>query len=275
MASIIEDELESSTSNVIYITEEHRIEWTHEATKELLKLYDEKCDMLDSGIISTQKKLWELVSKDMNKKGYYYTGAQCENKWKTLKRNYRSKMEKMDKYGHKRPCPFENEITEILSKRPQENMFNRSYVSNKLGRYGKRRDDFDYQINLNDPPGFGEERDPIDIKEAKLLPKVEAATEDLIPDTEYIIQDNFGLTQVVEELTQLRKVVVKNNKTNSDILSKSNELNMKIVSYLAGATQRETQTLELEETRMEQQNEIIKQMKIQNSLLQKLLDRLG
>lgn len=64
--------------------------------------------MLDTGIVSTQKKIWELVSKEMLKKEYYFTPAQCENKWKTLKRTYRAKQEHLDKFGSsKKPCPFE------------------------------------------------------------------------------------------------------------------------------------------------------------------------
>lgn len=120
---------ESDSPNVIYITgkshlqiiivilkyfyvfpEEHRVEWTYDATKELLKFYDEKCDMLETGIIHTQKKLWELVAKDLMKKNFYYTPAQCENKWKSLKRNYKGKIEKADRGtggGQKRLCPFE------------------------------------------------------------------------------------------------------------------------------------------------------------------------
>lgn len=91
-----------------FLEEEHRSEWSYDATKELLKIYDEKSDMLDTGIISTQKKLWELTSKAMMKKGYYYTGAQCENKWKALKRAYKTKLERMQKFGTiKRACPFE------------------------------------------------------------------------------------------------------------------------------------------------------------------------
>lgn len=67
--------------------------------------------MLDSGIIGTQKRLWELVSKDMTKKSYFYTAAQCENKWKSLKRNYRTKMERGEKFsGQKRSCPFEKYV---------------------------------------------------------------------------------------------------------------------------------------------------------------------
>ncbi|KAJ8974718.1 hypothetical protein NQ317_000384 [Molorchus minor] len=67
------------------IDEPNRVEWSHEATKELLKIYDEKVDMLDTGIISTHKKIWELTSRLLAKKGFYYNSTQCENKWKALK----------------------------------------------------------------------------------------------------------------------------------------------------------------------------------------------
>ncbi|XP_072381160.1 uncharacterized protein [Diabrotica undecimpunctata] len=227
--------------------------------------------MLDSGIITTQKKLWELVSKDMNRKGYYYTGAQCENKWKTLKRNYRNKMEKLDKYGSKRNCPFENEITEILSKRPQENMFNKAFNnSQKFPRIKKNSDQY-FEINLNEPPGFsGTETSVGDKSHIKIIQNVD---EELLQNADYIMQDSSA-PQIVEELAELRKVITKQNRTNTEMLRQSNELHSKIVQYLDGAAQRETQNLELEETRMEQQNEVIKQMKIQNALLQKLLEKI-
>ncbi|CAG9830618.1 unnamed protein product [Diabrotica balteata] len=271
METMKNEVLEGSPSNVIYITEEQRIEWNHDATRELLKVYDEKCDMLDSGIITTQKKLWELVSKDMNRKGYYYTGAQCENKWKTLKRNYRNKMEKLDKYGSKRNCPFENEITEILSKRPQENMFNKAFNnSQKFSRIKKNSDQY-FEINLNEPPGFsGTETSVGDKSHIKIIQNVD---EELLQNADYIMQDSSA-PQIVEELVELRKVITKQNRTNTEMLRQSNELHSKIVQYLDGAAQRETQNLELEETRMEQQNEVIKQMKIQNALLQKLLEKI-
>ncbi|KAG5890728.1 hypothetical protein JTB14_026034 [Gonioctena quinquepunctata] len=195
-------DLENSNANVIYITEEHRVEWSHEATKELLKFYDEKCDMLESGIITTQKKLWELVSKDMAKKGFYYSGSQCENKWKTLKRTFRNKMEKLEKFGScKRSCPFEEEITEILSKRPQESL-TRAFYTPKLSKYRKSNEEF--EINLNNPPGFSGENDSQDVKNIKLIHSVDSADEQLLENAEYIIQDT-NQAQLIEEISELRK----------------------------------------------------------------------
>ncbi|XP_023026785.2 uncharacterized protein [Leptinotarsa decemlineata] len=265
-------EFDNTNTNVIYITEEHRVEWNYDATKELLKLYDEKCDMLESGIINTQKKLWELVSKDMIRKGYYYTGPQCENKWKTLKRTYRNKMDKAEKFGTcKRSCPFEDEITEILSKRPQES-FTRSFYTPK---HIKSRNDETLEINLNNPPGFSGENDSYqDIKNVKLIHNNDSMDGQMLENTEYIIQD-ASQNQILEELSELRKIVSKHYKMGTEYMKQSNELHSKIVHHLDGAKERECQSLEFEETRIEQQNEVIKQMKIQNSLLQKLLERLG
>ncbi|XP_057658931.1 uncharacterized protein LOC130895575 [Diorhabda carinulata] len=257
------DSMEGTSSNVIYITEEFRVEWNHEATKELLKVYDEKYDMLDSGIITTQKKLWELVAKDMNKKDFFYTGAQCENKWKTLKRNYKNKLLKMDKTGScKRQCPFEREIVEILSKRPHESMFNRSYNYSK--HFSKVKDESSDEATKESPSNHPKQ----DIKE-------ETFVDELIQNPDYVIEETATSSQVAEELAELRKSVMKQNKINAELVRQSNEFQYKIVQHLDAATQRECQNLELKETRMEQQNEIIKQMKIQNNLLQKLLEKMG
>lgn len=64
--------------------------------------------MLDSGIITTHKKIWELISKEMAKKGYYFSPAHCENKWKTLKRTYKTRHDINRKSGtFRKHCPFE------------------------------------------------------------------------------------------------------------------------------------------------------------------------
>lgn len=220
--------------------------------------------MLDSGIITTQKKLWELVAKDMNKKDFYYTGAQCENKWKTLKRNYKNKLLKMDKTGScKRQCPFEREIVEILSKRPHESMFNRSYSYSKHNT--KVKDDSSDEATMKESPS----------NNTKQNVKEEPFVNELIQNSDYVVEETNTISQVVEEVSELRKSIMKQNKINAELVRQSNEFQYKIVQHLDAATQRECQNLELKETRMEQQNEIIKQMKIQNSLLQKLLEKMG
>lgn len=73
----------------------------------------EKMDMLDTGIITTQKKIKELVSKFKSKKKKKWERnniiltSQCENKWKTLQRNFQSEEDHIDRFrSMKRPFPF-------------------------------------------------------------------------------------------------------------------------------------------------------------------------
>lgn len=102
---------------------------------------------------------------------------------------------------------------------------------------------------------------------------LEDYSENPLQSTEsYILQESGPL---VEELSELRKVVSKNYRTTSQILQQSSDLQSKIVQYFENSAQRDCQRLELKEAKIEQQNEIIKQMKIQNSLLQKIVEKLG
>lgn len=123
--------------------------WTLEASRELLKVYDEKMDLVESGIINTRKKMWELVSKAMTEKKFYYTSAQCENKWKSMKRAY-SHRQIIKNRPSKRSLPFEREIGELMNKHSKYDMpdinsdsaFNERDVDPKF-----------YTVNLNHPPG--------------------------------------------------------------------------------------------------------------------------
>ncbi|KAJ8932418.1 hypothetical protein NQ314_014675 [Rhamnusium bicolor] len=252
--------------NIIYITEEeHRSEWTYDATKELLKVYDEKSDMLETGIITTQKKLWELTAKALARKGYYYTGPQCENKWKALKRSYKSKLEKMEKFGAcKRVCPFEYEVAEILSKRPNDSI-TRSY-SLKINELKKQEDIF--SVNLNEPPGFSKpdigksyfKQETEDIKNIELIHE---HSESSIPEVQlsenseptYTVIQDSSQSLLIEEISDLKKV------------------QEKIFECLESAVEAQNKSLEIEQAKIAQQNEIIQQMKIQNDLLQKLLEK--
>ncbi|XP_021340221.1 uncharacterized protein LOC110441422 isoform X1 [Mizuhopecten yessoensis] len=50
----------------------------------------------------------------MNKKGYKYTPTQCENKFKSLKREYRNTVDHNSKSGNdKKSCPFFSEFQEL------------------------------------------------------------------------------------------------------------------------------------------------------------------
>lgn len=50
--------------------------------------------------------MWELIGKEMNERNYEYTGFQCENKWKSLKRAYNHRLRNTHKV-FKRALAFE------------------------------------------------------------------------------------------------------------------------------------------------------------------------
>lgn len=88
----------------------------------------------------------------------------------------------------------------------------------------------------------------------------------------YVLHESGPL---VEEVAQLRDTVSKNNQIQTQFLRQSIEFQQKILIHLDNTAQRETNSLKLKQARIEQQNEIIKQMHLQNALLQKLLDKIG
>nr|CAH7749187.1 unnamed protein product [Callosobruchus chinensis] len=231
----------------------------------MLKLYDEKCDMLEQGIISTQKKLWEMVSKDMNKQGYYYSAQQCENKWKSLKRCYRSKQERLEKYGVcKRPCPFEDELQEIFKKRPHEALYNPKGVVDAFMKI-KHEIDKNADTYLNNAPGFSNFNPHSDEEYADTS---EQPAEQV---SQVILQEN---PQIVEELVELRKTITKHTRMTAQLIKETMDVQERFAKYFEGAAQRDAQRMDMEEMRADQQNEIIKQMVLQNSILQKLLDKM-
>lgn len=80
---------------------------------------------------------------------------------------------------------------------------------------------------------------------------------------------------IVKELSDLRKEISNHDRLNSDLLHQLNILQSKSIQYFESCAQRERKNLELKETDGEQQIEICKQLKIQNSLLQKMIERLN
>lgn len=97
------------------------------------------------------------------------------------------------------------------------------------------------------------------------IPRLEA------PDT-FVVQESGPL---LEELSQLRQTMSKSSRFQAHILRQSLELQQKIVKHLDNCAQRESNSLKLQQAMIEQQNEIIKQMRLQNNLLQNLVDKNG
>lgn len=55
----------------------------------------------------------------MKEKGYYYTGAQLSNKWKSIKREYKSTVDHNLKSGNSRKtCKFFDQLNNIYDTKP-------------------------------------------------------------------------------------------------------------------------------------------------------------
>ncbi|XP_021370146.1 uncharacterized protein LOC110461141 [Mizuhopecten yessoensis] len=76
--------------------------------RETALLFDLRSTMeSDFHSMRTHKVLWKKISESMNKKGYKSTPTQCENKFKSLKREYRNTVDHNSKTGNdKKSCPF-------------------------------------------------------------------------------------------------------------------------------------------------------------------------
>ena len=68
---------------------------------------------------SKKKTLWEEISKDMQEKGYGYSGAQCETKFKNLKQNFTKTVDHNNQTGNdKKTCPYFEELSDIFGMSP-------------------------------------------------------------------------------------------------------------------------------------------------------------
>ena len=64
-----------------------QVKWSRNEVLFLLSLYKER-ENFSKDKKSKKKTLWEEISKEMQEKGYGYSGAQCETKFKNLKQNF-------------------------------------------------------------------------------------------------------------------------------------------------------------------------------------------
>ena len=60
-----------------------QVKWSRNEVLFLLSLYQERENFFKDKK-SKKKTLWEEISKEMQEKGYGYSGAQCEKKFKNL-----------------------------------------------------------------------------------------------------------------------------------------------------------------------------------------------
>lgn len=76
-------------------------------------------DDLQFQLSKTHKKLWDRISTKLAEKGYIYTGTQCQNKWKSVKREYRSVIDHNAKSGNEpKTCKFFDEMNNLYGNKP-------------------------------------------------------------------------------------------------------------------------------------------------------------
>lgn len=117
----------------------------------------------------------------------------------------------------------------------------------------------------------------MDIKDVSLIDEGLESPKEEYEDSEptYTVIQDSNQSALLEELCDLKRLLFKHNKINTQVLKQSNEVQEKILDCLERAVEGQTEAREIEEKKAKQQNEIVQQMKIQNELLQKLVEKLG
>lgn len=98
-------------SNYLYVISDVR--WQPEAVKLLVSLRVEKDYKFN--MLKTHVSLWEEISKCLAEQGHTITEKQCSNKWKGLKRDYKSVIDNNSKTGSdKKSCKFYEEFNQLF-----------------------------------------------------------------------------------------------------------------------------------------------------------------
>lgn len=302
--SLSVDDVDFGDQNIIYITPADKdkiygVEWTKPATENLLKFVKKYLRLFEIGNLRTKKQVYENVSAALDEMGMFYSSAQCENKWKSLKRSYMTRYEKGNTAPRRLPFtkpPYESQIEEIMKMekpafKKEIEMFN--------------------TINLNIPPGYTKiepetssenedeqiqmytEQDEELVQRVLREPKSEDSDSkdesmskcmDFEDHTQSVNEHSYSCSNnlekhecssLVEELTELKKIIKKNLATNTEVLRNHNATHEQIMTYLDTLEKREEEKLELKRRKLEKQDEFIQQLKIQNSLIAKLIQKLG
>ncbi|XP_067121835.1 uncharacterized protein [Centruroides vittatus] len=92
--------------------------WNDETTHLLLNEYKINESMFSSPYFK-KKQVWEKISNSFKSYGYSVTALQCENKFKSLKNNYKIIKDNNNTSGScRRKCRYMTELDEIFAKDP-------------------------------------------------------------------------------------------------------------------------------------------------------------
>lgn len=87
---------------------ERQAEWNDAATKLLIELYKGKKALVEQRKLKSMKQMWEIIKGELNTFGHEYSAARCENKWKSLERSFKNRINNNNKTGRGRKnCPYE------------------------------------------------------------------------------------------------------------------------------------------------------------------------
>ncbi|XP_050299091.1 uncharacterized protein LOC126737984 isoform X1 [Anthonomus grandis grandis] len=270
------------------------VEWPNNVIKDLLLVMKKLMEHFVKGKIQSKKRMYELCAEYINGKGYTYTYTQCENKWKSLKRRYVCNYERLltgKKLRHnsfQKPM-FENEIHEILK-------LEKPSFQKELEEFTK--------YNMTLPPGFSPKPEPEEHYENyESLDEPSHVEEDerlsLIVEEDspngakrknedyelcYESDENDSIScsetpeeaaELINEVKDLKRVLKRNLDANSDILRAHNFTHEQMVTFVENLEKQEAQKIELKKRKIEQQSVLIQQIKIQNSLIAKLIQKIG
>lgn len=160
--------------------------------------------------------------------------------------------------------------------------------------------------NLNIPPGFGPKEEPNSSNDEIEYSQDHSDPEDYMKSDEKLVEmvlnedsnDNSNVSkylipnkdqpnkhqqvkqdklnqQIVKEIELLRNVVEKNLDVTSDILKMQSSTHEQILISLEAMDKREEEKLALERLKVEKQESVVQQMKIQNSLIAKLIQKIS
>ncbi|XP_066140340.1 uncharacterized protein [Euwallacea fornicatus] len=299
MSSLGVSDVDFGDHGVIYITsaseKEKPIvsEWTANASQDFIRVFQKYLEWFTKGKLPSKKRVFECVAKDLKEMGYSYTSPQCENKWKTVKRRYFHRFEKARRgepiKGMKFQEVYEDEVAHCLAlERPgfkKELERSRQWNNSSLLKKSDAEtsdEESTVAFEIIDATSQDYTRD-----DSKLLEEVMNGEDDEEEDAEDNKQNVFkniaalNASSKQEKLFQdmslggIRSVLKRNLAATNEILKSSTASQEQLIVALESMERREEEKLELKRRKLDVQGDLVQQIKIQNSLMAKLIQKLG